>query len=131
MQKNKKLVLGILIVVLVGAGIVLLVNPGFVSGNSNPENVAGAPDSVPLDGAEAYAASLESGKEVFSLHCMRCHGSDGNAGFQGAKPLSQSRLEPEQIQAIVRNGKGLMPPNSVLSDEEMKSLTDYVKYLRK
>lgn len=131
-MKRKKPVLGILSVVFLGAAMSLaLVKPAFLRTNSSKEVVVDKADPDSGEDAAAFAATLESGREVFSLHCMRCHGADGNAGFQGAKPLSQSVLEEEQIQTIVRNGKGLMPPNGVLSDDEMKSLTAYVKYLRK
>jgi mono/diheme cytochrome c family protein len=131
-MKRKKPILGILSLVFLGLAMALaLAKPAFLRTISSKEIAIDKSEGDTGDASAAYAESLEIGREVYSLHCMRCHGADGNAGFQGAKPLSQSGLAGEQIMAIVRNGKGLMPPNSVLSDEELKNLAAYVKYLRK
>jgi mono/diheme cytochrome c family protein len=131
-MKRRKAALGILAVVFLGVAMALaLVKPAFLRTEGGKEVVVDTSDPDTGGDAAAYAAQLESGRQLFSTHCMRCHGADGNAGFQGAKPLSQSVLSEAEISTIVRAGKGLMPPNEVVSEEELKNLASYVKYLRK
>ncbi|MFN5845896.1 MAG: c-type cytochrome [Flavobacteriia bacterium] len=92
------------------------------SGNNDtvaPENNEGTP--------------LDSGKTLFEQNCAACHGNDGKLGVSGAKDLTTSTMNEEQIEKIIRDGKNGMPPMKSLlgSDENIKSVTDYVKSMNK
>lgn len=83
------------------------------------------------------------GKELFTKHCMPCHGPDGKAQTPiarklGVKDLTQSKLTESEIEKQIiegkrdEHGKEKMPPfKSKLSADEIKSLVTTVKELRK
>jgi cytochrome c6 len=73
----------------------------------------------------------ETGKNVFSTNCVRCHGVDGTKGKWGAKDLKQSKLTDPALASIIYTGKGLMPSwKNKLTQEEIDAVIDYVKTLR-
>ena len=75
---------------------------------------------------------ISKGKEVFESKCAKCHGSDGTKGKWGAKNLQISRLGDTDMKAIITNGKRIMPAwGKRLTDDEMLSVIDYVKTLRR
>lgn len=84
----------------------------------------------------AVAADLKSkstGSDLFSsANCVLCHGSDGKLMASGSKDLTVSEKNQDEIQAIIRSGKGLMPSFSKkLTEEQIKELSQYVLDLRK
>ena len=80
----------------------------------------------------ARQADDNKGKVVFESKCAKCHGADGTKGKWGAKNLRVSKLEDSDMRAIITNGKRIMPAwGSRLTDDEMLSVIDYVKTLRK
>lgn len=84
-----------------------------------------------LSSAPPVADENDPTAVYFQHGCNTCHGQDGNAGFQGAKPLSESTLSDDEIKDRIRNGKGVMPANAAVTDEELVQLLDFVKSLRK
>lgn len=67
-----------------------------------------------------------SGAELFKRHCVLCHGVSGNLGLNGARDLSQSRLNREQRIEIISNGKAAMPVfRKLLSENEIEAVADY------
>lgn len=78
--------------------------------------------------------SKKSGKEIYQLHCIACHGEDGKKRMSGAADLSVSAMEDQLVRKIILKGskKGMMPYEDLLkSEEEVDSLVNYVKTLRK
>ena len=72
----------------------------------------------------------DEGKKLYLQYCVSCHGIDGKLGLSGATDLTQSELDLEQIQAIIRDGRKNMPPyKDVLTDEEIKKVGEYVMSL--
>lgn len=66
------------------------------------------------------AAALERGRAVYSEHCKRCHGSDG----QG-----RTRTD-EWMSASVANGRGQMPAfRKKLTRQEIAASIAYVRTL--
>jgi uncharacterized membrane protein SirB2 len=76
------------------------------------------------------ATKEDFGKAIYDAKCVNCHGADGTAGISGAKDLSQSTLSEDEIEHIVHNGKGMMPPTE-LADEQLHAVAEYVKTLKK
>ncbi len=78
-----------------------------------------------------------SGKQMYTLHCMLCHGEDGTLGNGGAKNLATSNISKEKILAIIKYGSanGLMRPfgkgkNPELNAMEIDAVTEYILKLR-
>lgn len=81
----------------------------------------------------ATTKTATSGADLFaSANCATCHGSEGNAMNYGAKDLSKSTLTDAEVEDRILNGKNTMPGyKKQLSAEQVKTLVDYVKTLRK
>lgn len=74
----------------------------------------------------------KTGRPLFESKCARCHGKDGAKGFFGAKNLQVSVLSDAMVFATISDGKSLMPSwKKKLSETQIRSLTDYIKTLRK
>jgi len=73
-------------------------------------------------------AGSELGRAEFQGACATCHGMQGQGGY--GPNLSQNSLLTQEtgLAAIVRNGRGLMPPvGDSWTDAQMKALLDYAK----
>lgn len=78
---------------------------------------------------------------LFAKNCAKCHGRDGRAKtfrgkIVGARDFTnaewQSRVSDETLAASITNGRGSMPSfKKKLSDEEIKSLVNYVRKFKK
>lgn len=73
-----------------------------------------------------------SGRKLYTNNCVVCHGEDGKLGNSGAKDLSISTLNDEELLDVIVNGKnGMMPYKSILKTEkEREAVVKYVKSLR-
>ena len=88
-------------------------------------------------------SSEDGGKDLFLKNCASCHGKDGKAktpmGHKlRVKDLTQSKTTDAEIAKQVTEGSvdednnQMMPPfKDKLSPEEIKSLAEYIKTLRK
>lgn len=73
-----------------------------------------------------------SAERIYQTMCALCHGPDGTKAYAGAEDLSESTLSMDERVAIIRYGKGTMVPfGERLSDEEIRSLAEYLETLRK
>lgn len=72
-----------------------------------------------------------NGEEIYKASCAQCHGADGKLGIMNATDLASARLEETRIMSTIKDGKGMMVGyQGVLSDEQMKAVTEYVRKLR-
>jgi uncharacterized membrane protein SirB2 len=106
--------------------VVMLLSLLYVYGISETKSLGmkKADISKQVEGAQSGAAIFEK------ANCVGCHGADGNAGLGGAKPLGLSTLTPEEIKAIVTNGKNSMPAHK-LESAQLDSVVSYVLSMRK
>lgn len=73
----------------------------------------------------------KSGKEIYTMYCVACHGADGTLAFSGAKDLSVSTLDLETRKLQITNGKGVMNAfKDILTPEEIDSVAVYIEQLR-
>ena len=124
MKRNSIVMASAALLILIGVFFIGRVKPEFLRSNLSENidvNNAGGIDPV----------VLKEGQALYEKYCVLCHGADGAAGFQGAKSLAASTLGDDEISTLVRNGKGVMPANPDMSDEEVEKVKEYVKYLRK
>lgn len=71
------------------------------------------------------------GAQLFSTHCTLCHGKDGKLGINGARDLTASTLNKDEMIAMVTNGKGVMAAyKNVLTKAEIEAVVDHVRTLQ-
>ncbi len=68
-----------------------------------------------------------AGEKHYTLHCAPCHGPT-RMGIGMVPPLVglQTRMNDAQVLELLAKGRGLMPPNVVLNDQERSELLDYL-----
>lgn len=79
--------------------------------------------------------NLSEGGKLFSMYCAACHRTDARGGalvFDGVNASDLSHKSRALIAGAMRWGPGPMPkfPPSVLSDQQVASVADYVKYVQ-
>ena len=79
--------------------------------------------------AQDAKGSESSGKPAYDRVCHICHGPEGRG--DGAPRLVPFDRSYEELLAIVRDGRGEMPPISQrrLKDEEVAQIVEYLKSL--
>lgn len=84
----------------------------------SPDNLAGA--------------NLAAGKFIFENNCSQCHGADGRKMYRDAFDLTLAVKNESMTEATIRNGSNKKMPAyaSLLSGEEIKSVTQYLMTLR-
>ena len=69
-----------------------------------------------------------SGKEIFEEKCTLCHGSNGKLGLSGAKDLSVTALDHQNIITIITEGKNTMASyKAVLTPEQIEAVANYIE----
>ena len=78
--------------------------------------------------ANADAAKIEAGTQVYNNYCQTCHG-DGLVSSGQTFDLRRLKAdERPRFESSVKNGKGQMPPwGDVLNAEEIDQLWHYVR----
>lgn len=89
-----------------------------------------APEPVVADPAIVANISKEYptvGKAVFAANCAGCHGAEGQ-GAIGPKLAANEKLtgDPAYVHTVIVKGKGAMPPQAQLKDNEVYAVANYV-----
>ncbi len=88
-----------------------------------------------------YRLSMDSGKKVYTLHCMSCHQQDGAGTPNVNPPLNGKQVTGDKNKLIGILIKGssahteingivysnVMPPNSGLNDQEIADVLTYIR----
>jgi quinoprotein glucose dehydrogenase len=85
---------------------------------------------ISLNERQAIAENIVSpGQQVYAMHCSVCHGPErkGNAasGYPSLVDLN-NRFERNHVLEVITKGKGRMPGNQRLSENEKKSLVTFL-----
>ena len=89
-----------------------------------------ANQASPADNGDEVYVSM-TGKAVYNMYCVACHGADGKMMFSGASDLSLSTLDLQTRITQIKNGKGVMNAfKNILNDEEIEKVAVYVEELR-
>ena len=83
----------------------------------------------------SYASTLAAnstrkvlGRTEFQGVCATCHGMQGQGGYGPALANNSILAQKSALEAIVRNGRGLMPPvGNTWTDEQINALAQYTK----
>lgn len=74
------------------------------------------------------AASV-TGAQLYQMNCAACHGADKMGNHDGSYPSLanlEKRLKPAQIEAILKNGRGMMPSFTHIPEAERKAIIAYL-----
>lgn len=76
----------------------------------------------------AQASQDQAGAASYAKHCSICHGDQREGNLPGFPPLLDlsRQLTPQQIESLIRTGKGRMPAFPKLSQQEMASLLRFI-----
>jgi mono/diheme cytochrome c family protein len=73
-------------------------------------------------------ASKSLGKAEFQGVCATCHGMQGQGGYGPALATNSLLTQKSGLEAIVRSGRGLMPPvGDTWNDAQLNALAQYTK----
>jgi mono/diheme cytochrome c family protein len=92
--------------------------------------LAGSVALAGCGGQEAYAP--ESGTPattMFQQGCAHCHGDAGSGKFGFLLGLQDSDMALAEIEALIANGKGIMPAFPNLSSDQRRRLAAYTRDL--
>jgi cytochrome c5 len=110
------------------ASFVLLISAYGISeaSRAKPFAIKHAPPSLAAD-------KPALGKFLYENNCVYCHGIDGTKMYRDATDLSLSTGNATVTEAVIRNGRNKAMPayGSVLSEEEINALSEYLMTLRK
>lgn len=70
-----------------------------------------------------------TGAQLYQINCAACHGADKMGNHDGSYPSLanlERRLKTAQIEAILQNGRGMMPSFTHISEAERKSIIAYL-----
>lgn len=85
--------------------------------------------------AYAQASDIFNGRDVYELHCLTCHGADGQAIEPGTPDFSrgESLYAPDfDLVQRLRDGDGHLPSyRGLLSDEELRDVIAYIRTLQR
>ena len=71
------------------------------------------------------------GKAIFTSNCRLCHGADGQLGLNSASNLKNSQLSKEEMIQVIKHGRNTMQSfKSILSEEEINAVAEYLLTLR-
>ncbi|WP_284140421.1 MULTISPECIES: cytochrome c550 [unclassified Virgibacillus] len=63
---------------------------------------------------------------IYESNCAACHGADLSGGMGPDLTKVGSKLSVDEITDVIKNGKGNMPPQKSLADEEVKVIADWL-----
>jgi mono/diheme cytochrome c family protein len=87
--------------------------------------------TIPLQGG-----NIGEGGELYRMNCAACHRTAGRGGalaFVGTNAPDLTDKSPAVVAGAIRWGPGPMPkfPESVLNDQELDSIVQYVGYVQR
>ncbi|MCA1031778.1 cytochrome c [Bacillus timonensis] len=111
MNRNPLIPFGLIMVF--GLGLMFLLS--FIGLDNAKELANGGKETKNED------VSAASPEEIYQQQCLSCHGADFGGGAGPALIGVGDKYSSEEIQDILKNGKGIMPPNLVPGEklEEM------------
>lgn len=84
-----------------------------------------APTNPPTENESIEIGEYDAGaaEASYQASCIRCHGDQLEGG--SGPSLVTNRLAPSEIEDILENGRGFMPPQS-LTEEERENVANWL-----
>lgn len=92
------------------------------NGDTSDNGDTGTEESADDNGGETAAA----GEEIFQNNCAQCHGQDLSGGMGPDLTSVGADHSADEIVDIIHNGKGDMPPQKQVSDEDAQTLASWL-----
>ncbi len=76
------------------------------------------------------ATGLPRTEQIYALNCAVCHGSNRTGAQHGANPSLvniSDRLTTDELYEVIRDGRGVMPSFSFLSDNELDAIVNFLQ----
>lgn len=80
------------------------------------------PDNIVLD-----ETPFQRGANIYNSNCTACHGMNKRGNPPFFPPLTDLQMSRGEMNSIIVNGKGGMPPFQQFTDEEMNDLIAYME----
>ena len=88
--------------------------------------LSGCGQSTSNSESSAVDSSDAAQTELFKSHCASCHGENLQGGFGPNLQKVGSKYTEEEINNIIKNGKGRMPRVSSVSDKDRQHLAAWL-----
>lgn len=111
---------------ILSAAIAILV---IACGNSTSENSTNSSATT-----TTAASDAPDGEKIYKQYCVTCHGLYGDMGASGAFNLTTSTLSLEERTNVITNGREgttMVGFKSILDEEKIKAVAQYIEKLRK
>jgi cytochrome c551 len=94
--------------------------------SSSDDSSSGTKDESTMNDDSSKTQSGVDTEKIFANNCATCHGKnpEGNVGPNLTKV--GSKYSSEEIQKIIKNGKGQMPAGILKDDKEIMAVADWL-----
>lgn len=89
-------------------------------GGNDSENTAEDQDGTDSSADSSLSVNVDEAKTIFDNSCMSCHA----AGSE--KTTIDEGMSKEEIEDIIHNGNGKMPPVTTISDEDAETVATWL-----
>lgn len=96
------------------------------SDDSSSSNSSSTKEESTMNDDSSKTETAVDAEKIFANNCASCHGNnlEGNVGPNLTKV--GSKYSSEEIQEIIKNGKGQMPAGILKEDEEIVAVADWL-----
>jgi len=94
--------------------------------SSSDDSSSGTKEESTMNDDSSKTQSGVDAEKIFANNCATCHGKnlEGNVGPNLTKV--GSKYSSEEIQKIIKNGKGQMPAGILKDDKEIMAVSDWL-----
>jgi len=94
--------------------------------SSSDDSSSGTKEESTMNDDSSKTETAVDAEKIFANNCASCHGNnlEGNVGPNLTKV--GSKYSSEEIQEIIKNGKGQMPAGILKDDKEIMAVSDWL-----
>ena len=109
-----------------GLGTTLALGACGGSDDSSSSDSSSTKEESTMNDDSSKTETAVDAEKIFANNCASCHGNnlEGNVGPNLTKV--GSKYSSEEIQEIIKNGKGQMPAGLLKEDEEIVAVADWL-----
>lgn len=94
------------------------------------DQAQGGTDSGEAGGDGAVAFDEAKAKETYQASCAGCHGQNLEGGFGDPLDKIGSKMDANAIYDIIKNGRGQMPAQGQVSDDDARNVAEWLASLK-